>query len=192
MRAHVRHEPHTWGARGWSYTAGAPRRTPGLGRDRPASVVPWGLWTPEPPHLPSCSVSSSSPSAASCPSRPPPPRSQVFLALEAGTLRAGPPVVCCNTPGQVGREGEARGGRGGIPAQKQTEPNAKERGGGYAMTTGGHERVGGWGSGDGWVLQGKGPTMCLMLDLDGWTAGWVGGSVGGWAGMWGRERETRG
>ena len=129
MRAHVRHEPHTWGARGWSYTAGAPRRTPGLGRDRPASVVPWGLWTPEPPHLPSCSVSSSSPSAASCPSRPPPPRSQVFLALEAGTLRAGPPVVCCNTPGQVGREGEARGGRGGIPAQKQTEPNAKERGG---------------------------------------------------------------
>ncbi|KAG2426423.1 hypothetical protein HYH02_014782 [Chlamydomonas schloesseri] len=29
------------------------------------------------------------------------PIRQVFLALEAGSLRAGPPVVCCNTPGQV-------------------------------------------------------------------------------------------
>ncbi|GLC62418.1 hypothetical protein PLESTB_001897300 [Pleodorina starrii] len=29
------------------------------------------------------------------------PLRQVFRALEAGTLQAGPPLVCCNTPGQV-------------------------------------------------------------------------------------------
>ncbi|GFR45830.1 hypothetical protein Agub_g7194, partial [Astrephomene gubernaculifera] len=29
------------------------------------------------------------------------PLRQVFRALEAGSLSAGPPVVCCNTPGQV-------------------------------------------------------------------------------------------
>ncbi|PNH07039.1 hypothetical protein TSOC_006551, partial [Tetrabaena socialis] len=28
------------------------------------------------------------------------PLRQVFRALEAGTLQAGPPLVCCNTPGQ--------------------------------------------------------------------------------------------